>query len=120
MWRRHMGFITCSIYILLVEEEDARFSRRTLGLVIYTAWLLPRKRGHLLNDFQNFLFLSLFCRPNCSDNVCHVYAPFRPIRLRSIPMPSICISTMSPSFRKRSSSRPDPPAAVPDPKTSPG
>src|SRR6266516_7737122 len=99
MRRRHVSFVPRRIDILFIEEEDAGISRRPLRLVIQAARLPPRERGHLPDDLQNVLLLFLFCRPDGRNNVCHSYAPFLPMRLPNSSIPSISISTMSPSFK---------------------
>ena len=53
----------------------------------------------------------------------HVVVPylrgFGPTRFLRTPMPLASISISSPGWSQRSSSRPDPPVAVPEPRTSP-
>src|SRR3954453_9673673 len=115
-----VGLVARLVDVLLVEEEQVRVLLRSLRLVEEAAGLRPRRRRHLLYHLEQAIRLARMRPPFGGNDVGHSQAPFRPIVLRRTPMPSTSSSTTSPSCSQRSSSSPDPPAAVPEPKTSPG
>src|SRR3954453_17436058 len=115
-----MGLVARLVDVLLVEEEQLRVLLRALRLVEATAGLRPRRRRHLPDHLEQAIRLARVRTPLGGNDIGQLQVPFRPIVLRRTPMPSISSSTTSPSWSQRSSSSPDPPAAVPEPKTSPG
>src|SRR5207253_737001 len=108
------------VVVDLVEEEDARVLRIAVRLVEAIARLGARRLEQLPNRFVDLLLLPFLRGPLRGDDVSHAQAPFVPTGLRRMPIPSISSSISSPGCSQRSSSRPEPPAAVPEPRSSPG